>query len=133
MLVLGGNLQYNTLCIVATHPMEVYDMKLSRKLAALAMAVLLAVSLTACSPKQVAQDLVVNLVHKLGLVEESDDDETDTTTKAAPGGSVEFPADMDTEAARVVSYPEDGTLYVSFNGIANRSTEYFVAGGAATA
>ena len=57
-------------------------MKLSRKLAALAMAVLLAVSLTACSPKQVAQDLVVNLVHKLGLVEESDDDETDTTTKA---------------------------------------------------
>ena len=49
-------------------------MKLSRKLAALAMAVLLAVSLTACSPKQVAQDLVVNLVHKLGLVEESDDD-----------------------------------------------------------
>jgi len=129
MLVLGGNLQYNTLCIVATHPMEVYDMKLSRKLAALAMAVLLAVSLTACSPKQVAQDLVVNLVHKLGLVEESDDDETDATTKAAPGGSVEFPADMDTEAARVVSYPEDGTLYVSFNGIANRSTEYFVAGG----
>ena len=31
-------------------PTEVCDMKLSRKLAALAMAVLLAVSLTACSP-----------------------------------------------------------------------------------
>ena len=57
-------------------------MKLSRKLAALAMAVLLAVSLTACSPKQVAQDMVVHLVHKLGLVEESDEDDTDTTTKA---------------------------------------------------
>ena len=56
-------------------------MKLSRKLAALAMAVLLAVSLTACSPKQVAQDMVVHLVHKLGLVEESDEDDTDTTTK----------------------------------------------------
>ena len=55
-------------------------MKLSRKLAALAMAVLLAVSLTACSPKQVAQDMVVHLVHKLGLVEESDEDDTDTTT-----------------------------------------------------
>ena len=58
-------------------------MKLTRKLAALAMAMLLAVSLTACSPKQVAQDMVVHLVHKLGLVEESDEDDTDTTTKAA--------------------------------------------------
>ena len=70
-------------------------MKLTRKLAALAMAVLLAVSLTACSPKQVAQDMVVHLVHKLGLVEESDEDDTDTTTKAPAGGSVEFPAEMD--------------------------------------
>ena len=106
-------------------------MKLTRKLAALAMAVLLAVSLTACSPKQVAQDMVVHLVHKLGLVEESDEDDTDTTTKAPAGGSVEFPAEMDTTAARVVTYPVEDTLYVSFNGIANRSTEYFVA--AATA
>ena len=93
------------------------------------MAVLLAVSLTACSPKQVAQDMVVHLVHKLGLVEESDEDDTDTTTKAPAGGSVEFPAEMDTTAARVVTYPVEDTLYVSFNGIANRSTEYFVAGG----
>lgn len=104
-------------------------MKLTRKLAALAMAVLLAVSLTACSPKQAAQDMVVHLVHKLGLVEESDEDDTDTTTKAPAGGSVEFPAEMDTTAARVVTYPVEDTLYVSFNGIANRSTEYFVAGG----
>ena len=36
---------------------------------------------------------------------------------------------MDTTAARVVTYPVENTLYVSFNGIANRSTEYFVAGG----
>ena len=113
----------------AKHPMEVHDMKLTRKLAALAMAMLLAVSLTACSPKQVAQDMVVHLVHKLGLVEESDEDDTDTTTKAPAGGSVEFPAEMDTTAARVVTYPVENTLYVSFNGIANRSTEYFVAGG----
>ena len=40
-------------------------MKLTRKLAALAMAVLLAVSLTACSPKEWAQNVVVHLVHKL--------------------------------------------------------------------
>lgn len=62
-------------------------MKLTRKLAALAMAVLLAVSLTACSPKQVAQDMVVHLVHKLGLVEESDEDDTDTTTKRPPAAA----------------------------------------------
>ena len=104
-------------------------MKLTRRLAALAMAVLLAVSLTACSPKEWAQNVVVNLVHKLGLVEESDEEDTDTTTKAPAGGSVEFPAEMDTDSARVVTYPVDDTLYVSFNGIANRSTEYFVAGG----
>ncbi|WP_455501732.1 hypothetical protein [Gemmiger sp.] len=104
-------------------------MKLTRKFAALTMAVLLAFTLTACSPKQAAQDLVVNLVHKMGLVEESDEDDTDTTTKAPAGGSVEFPAEMDSDAARVVTYPVDSTLYVAFNGIANRSTEYFVAGG----
>ena len=107
-------------------------MKLTRKLTALAMAVLLAFTLTACSPKAWAQDTVVKLVKAMGLVEESDDDDTDTTTKAAAGGSVEFPEGMDTGAARVVTYPQDNTLYVSFNGIANRSTEYFGAGGYAT-
>ena len=91
-------------------------MKLTRKLTALAMAVLLAFTLTACSPKAWAQDTVVKLVKAMGLVEESEDDDTDTTTKAAAGG-------------RVVTYPQDNTLYVSFNSIANRSTEYFVAGG----
>ena len=65
----------------------------------------------------------------MGLVEESEDDDTDTTRKAAAGGSVEIPEGMDTSAARVVTYPQDNTLYVSFNSIANRSTEYFVAGG----
>ena len=51
------------------------------------------------------------------------------TAVAAAGGSVEFPEGMDTSAARVVTYPVENTLYISFNGIANRSTEYFVAGG----
>ena len=37
-------------------------MKLTRKLTALAMAVLLAFTLTACSPKAWAQDTVVKLV-----------------------------------------------------------------------
>ena len=58
-------------------------MKLTRKLTALAMAVLLAFTLTACSPKAWAQDTVVKLVKAMGLVEESEDDDTDTTTKAA--------------------------------------------------
>ena len=54
-------------------------MKLTRKLTALAMAVLLAFTLTACSPKAWAQDTVVKLVKAMGLVEESEDDDTDTT------------------------------------------------------
>ena len=82
-------------------------MKLTRKLTALAMAVLLAFTLTACSPKAWAQDTVVKLVKAMGLVEESEDDDTDTTIKAAAGGSVEFPEGMDTSAARVVTYPQD--------------------------
>lgn len=104
-------------------------MKLTRKLGALALAVVLALSLTACSPKEWAQDMVVKMVKAMGLVEESDEEDTDTTTKATAGGSVEFPAEMDTDSARVVTYPVDNTLYVAFNGIANRSTEYFVSGG----
>ena len=62
-------------------------MKLTRKIAALAAAVLLAVSLTACSPKEWAQDTVVKLVKAMGLVEESDEEDTDTTVKASAGGS----------------------------------------------
>ena len=104
-------------------------MKLTRKIAALAAAVLLAVSLTACSPKEWAQDTVVKLVKAMGLVEESDEEDTDTTVKASAGGSVEFPADMEPDSARLVTQTVDNTLYVAFNGIANRSTEYFVAGG----
>ena len=103
-------------------------MKCTRKLAALAMAVLLAFSLTACSPKQAAQDLVVKMVKAMGLVEESDEEDTDTTVKATTGGSVEFPAEMDTSAARCVTYTADNTLYFSFRAISNRSTDYFVAG-----
>lgn len=66
-------------------------MKLTRKLTALAMAVLLAFTLTACSPKAWAQDTVVKLVKAMGLVEESEDDDTDTTTKAAPAAAWNFP------------------------------------------
>ena len=64
-------------------------MKLTRKLTALAMAVLLAFTLTACSPKAWAQDTVVKLVKAMGLVEESEDDDTDTTTK--PAAAWNFP------------------------------------------
>lgn len=68
--------------------------------------------------------MVVHLVHKLGLVEESDEDDTDTTSVCRRQRGVPR---RDTTAARVVTYPVENTLYVSFNGIANRSTEYFVA------
>lgn len=76
-------MRYNKLCIFCNDTHGGLRYETYRKLAALAMAVLLAVSLTACSPKQVAQDMVVHLVHKLGLVEESDEDDTDHHHKGA--------------------------------------------------
>ena len=39
-----------------------------------------------------------------------------------------FPETMDTTASKLVSEVDGDTLYVAFNGIQNRSTDYFVAG-----
>ena len=47
---------------------------------------------------------------------------------AAAGGEVSFPEGMDTTSGKLVTQVEGDTLYVAFNGIANRNTEYFVAG-----
>ncbi len=104
-------------------------MKLTRKLTALAMAVLLAVSLTACSRSRSPR--IWSCIWSTSWAWSRNPTRMTPTPppKAPAGGNVEFPAEMDTTAARVVTYPVENTLYVSFNGIANRSTEYFVAGG----
>lgn len=104
-------------------------MKRTRKWIALALALCLALSLSACSPKETMKNLIVKTVTALGFIEEgSGEEEESTDVMAATGGEVSFPEGMDTTSGKLVTQVEGDTLYVAFNGIANRNTEYFVAG-----
>lgn len=104
-------------------------MKRTRKWIALALALCLALSLSACSPKETMKNLIVKTVTALGFIEEgSGEEEESTDVIAAAGGEVSFPEGMDTTSGKLVTQVEGDTLYVAFNGIANRNTEYFVAG-----
>ena len=104
-------------------------MKRTRKWIALALALCLALSLSACSPKETMKNLIVKTVTALGFIEEgSGEEEESTDVMAAAGGEVSFPEGMDTTSGKLVTLVEGDTLYVAFNGIANRNTEYFVAG-----
>ena len=103
-------------------------MKLAKRAAALVLAAILALSLTACSPKEVASNLILKTADLLGLREEgSDDDEADEIV-AQPGGEVNFPDGLQDTSVHWNQQVQDGTLYVAFNSIQNRNTEYFVAG-----
>ena len=103
-------------------------MKLAKRAAALVLAAVLALSLTACSPKEVASNLILKTADLLGLREEgSDDDEADEIV-AQPGGEVNFPDGLQDTSVHWNQQVQDGTLYVAFNSIQNRNTEYFVAG-----
>ena len=104
-------------------------MKRTRKWIALALALCLALSLSACSPKETMKNLIVKTVTALGFIEEgSGEEEESTDVMAAAGGEVSFPEGMDTTSGKLVTQVEGDTLYVAFNGIANRNTEYSVAG-----
>ena len=104
-------------------------MKRTRKWIALALALCLALSLSACSPKETMKNLIVKTVTALGFIEEgSGEEEESTDVMAAAGGEVSFPEGMDTTSGKLVTQVAGDTLYVAFNGIANRNTEYFVAG-----
>ena len=104
-------------------------MKLAKRAAALVLAAVLALSLTACSPKEVASNLILKTADLLGLREEgSDDDEADEIV-AQPGGEVNFPDGLQDTSVHWNQQVQDGTLYVAFNSIQNHNTEYFVAGG----
>lgn len=104
-------------------------MKRTRKWIALALALCLALSLSACSPKETMKNLIVKTVTALGFIEEgSGEEEESADVMAAAGGEVSFPEGMDTTSGKLVTQVEGDTLYVAFNGIANRNTEYFVAG-----
>ena len=104
-------------------------MKRTRIIPALALCMVLALTLTACSPNEVLKDVILKTVTALGFIEEgSGEEEESTEVLATAGGDVTFPEGMDTSAARLVTQVEGDTMYVSFSGIANRDTEYFVAG-----
>ena len=105
-------------------------MKRTRTWIALALALCLALSLSACSPKQALKDAVVKAVTVLGFRDESASDEEEATkVMATSGGEVTFPEGFDSTSGKLVTQASGDTLYVAFNGIQNRSTEYFVPAG----
>ena len=67
----------------------------------------------------------------LGFIdgEASDEEDEADETVASAGGDVTFPEGMDTTESKLVTQVEGDTMYVAFNGIQNRSTDYFVAAG----
>lgn len=104
-------------------------MKRTHTLALLIALVCLCVSLTACSPKEVLKSAILKSTTALGLRQETtDEDEVDNLTYATAGGDVTFPETMDSTASKLVTEVDGDTMYVAFNGIQNRSTDYFVAG-----
>lgn len=105
-------------------------MKRTRTWIALALALCLALSLSACSPKQALKDAVVKAVTVLGFRDENAGDEDEATqVMATAGGDVTFPEGFDSTSGKLVTQASGDTLYVAFNAIQNRSTEYFVAAG----
>ena len=83
-------------------------MKLAKRAAALVLAAVLALSLTACSPKEVASNLILKTADLLGLREEgSDDDEADEIV-AQPGGEVNFPDGLQDTSVHWNQQVQDG-------------------------
>lgn len=102
-------------------------MSLKKRLGAMALAVAMALALTACSPRELLSDMILTTVDLLGLRSVSDDEEESTRLEATAGGSITFPEGMDT-ASRLNGEVYGDTLYIAFNGIQAGSTDYFVAG-----
>ena len=106
------------------------DMKLHHRVLALLTAAALAVTLTACSPVTVAQDMVVAIVQAMGLGSTSTDDGSDEL-HAPAGGSITFPEGFETVGS-FHTLLQDGALYIAFNDISvNKlgNTDYFTVAG----
>ena len=101
-------------------------MKLTKRIGVAALALVLALSLTACSPKDMLGNMILVVAYLFGLRSESSNDDEAEETVATPGGSISFPEGMDTQS-RFPTMVSGDTLYIAFNGISNRSTDYFVA------
>ena len=104
-------------------------MSLKKRLGALALVGVMALTLTACSPKEMLSNAILTTATVLGFRDADAGDEDEAPEKKAEaGGSITFPDGMET-TGRFVNEVHGDTLYIAFNGIANRSTDYFVAGG----
>ena len=106
-------------------------MRRTRILSMGAVALCLALTLSACSPKETLKNIIVGACTALGFIdgEASDEEDEADETVASAGGDVTFPEGMDTTESKLVTQVEGDTMYVAFNGIQNRSTDYFVAAG----
>ena len=71
-------------------------------------------------------NMILGAADLFGLRSESSNDDEAEETVATPGGSISFPEGMDTQS-RFPTMVSGDTLYIAFNGISNRSTDYFVA------
>lgn len=102
-------------------------MKLHHRILPLFLAVVMAFTVTACSPKQMLQDMIVNMVHAMGLGNSSTDDEADEL-HAEQGGSITFPEGFPTED-RYNTMLSGGTFYISFSQMRLYNTDYFTVSG----
>ncbi len=103
-------------------------MRRTRILSMGALALFLALTLSACSPKEALKNVIVSACTALGFIDgEASQEEEANETMAQAGGDVTFPESMDTSEGKLVTQVEGDTMYVAFNGIQNRNTDYFVA------
>ena len=102
-------------------------MKLRHRILPLLLAVVMAFAVTACSPTKMLQDMIVNVVHAMGLGSTSTDDEADEL-HAEPGGAIAYPEGFST-AGRYNTMLADGTLYINFTQLRLYNTDYFTAAG----
>ncbi len=105
-------------------------MKLSKRVPALLAAVLLGACLSACSVEEMrekASDLIIDMATRFGFISEEEAEDDVQRTEAAPGGSITFPEDFVDEGESMTTMLRDGTLYIDFNNIRYKTTDYFVA------
>ena len=102
-------------------------MTLHHRVLALGMAAVMALALTACSPKKVAQDMVIGMVQALGFTTADEEEDEATETMATEGGSITYPEGFDASGTNALL--QDGTLYLSFKDMQYYSTDFFTPAG----
>lgn len=101
--------------------------KFAKRAAALVLTGAMALSLCACSPKEMLSGAIIKTATLLGFIEEGSDEEESTDIYAPAGGEIVFPDGLQDTSVHWNQKVQDGSLYVAFNSIANRDTEYFMA------